>query len=207
MVILDDKPDADAAIRPFMASIDAAVVQQMFGDDMRLFESLLTRMLREYADLALPVSVLPEQSFRHQLKRRAHKLKGSAGMIGATAVARIAGAAETALQKDRPAEEVERILIQLALALTTLREEAQPWLSKPPETDPAAAAADIVTADLEELSTLLETQNLAAVDKFSALSPALHQVLDAVRFERLRSAVDDLDFQLGAELLRKAVTG
>jgi PAS domain S-box-containing protein len=203
MVILAGQPD-DAGTKPFIASIDAAVVQQMFGEDRALFESLLKRMLREYADFALPLAVGSDQGLRGELKARAHKLKGSAGMIGASSVARFAGAAETALQNDRPADVVERILRQLAQALTTLREEARPLLGKSPETA-AAAAADIDPTDIEELSVLLESQNLAAVDKFSSLSPSLHAMLDTARFERLRSAVDDLDFQLGAELLRKAV--
>jgi CheY-like chemotaxis protein len=83
MVILDSKPAYHAAGRPLMSSIDAGVVQQMFGDDMSLFKSLLARMLREFADLALPLSVSPDdEAARNQLKERTHKLKGSAGMIG-----------------------------------------------------------------------------------------------------------------------------
>ncbi len=45
-----------ATDRPkLMPSIDAGVVQQMFGDDLTLFKSLLVRLLQEYADLAVPV--------------------------------------------------------------------------------------------------------------------------------------------------------
>jgi len=33
----------------------------------------------------------------------------------------------------------------------------------------------------------------------------LSELVGAVRFERLRDAVDNLDFQLGAELLRQTV--
>ena len=76
-----------------MPSVDAVVVQQMFGDDVPMFKSLMARMLREFADLALPTSAsADDQSARDGLKGRAHKLKGSAGMIGATRVMRLAGA-------------------------------------------------------------------------------------------------------------------
>ena len=193
-----------------MVSIDAGVVQQMFGDDLPMFKSLLARMLRDFADLALPTCVsADDQATRSEIKARTHKLKGSAGMIGATKVMRLAGAAEVALQDFRPADFVEGILKQLALALTTLREEAGPWLEMP-EPDGGAGAKlvqppTIRDADIEELCALLESQNLAAIDKFGLLSPSLSELVGAVRFDRLRDALDNLNFQLGAELLRETL--
>ena len=205
MVILDSKPAQHTGSGPLMSSIDAGVVQQMFGDDISLFESLLVRLLRDYADLALPILVLPDDdTARNALKLRTHKLKGSAGMIGATNVARFAGAAETALQQARP---VDGILSKLATALITLREEARPLLAaqsgravktgKTKNDDPK-----MNYADLEELCTLVESQNLAALDKFAALSPVLIECMDAARYDRLSDALSNLDFRLGTELLR-----
>jgi hypothetical protein len=55
------------------------------------------------------------------------------------------------------------------------------------------------------IAYLLESQNLAAVDKFAVLSSALSELVGAVRFDRLRDAIDNLDFQLGAELLHQAL--
>jgi HPt (histidine-containing phosphotransfer) domain-containing protein len=191
-----------------MPSIDAGVVQQMFGDDVPMFKSLLTRMLREFADLALPASVSAhDQSARDGLKARAHKLKGSAGMIGATRVMRLAGAAEKALQESRSIDIVDGILAQLAAALTTLREEANSLLEKsePRAESPVRMAdrPDIGAAHIAELCALLECQNIAAIDKFGLLAPSLSVMVGAARFDRLREAIDDLNFQLGAELLRE----
>jgi two-component system, sensor histidine kinase and response regulator len=205
MVILDSKPAQHTGSGPLISSIDAGVVQQMFGDDISLFESLLVRLLKDYADLALPIFVLPDDDIaRNALRLRTHKLKGSAGMIGATNVARFAGAAETALQQARPAD---GILSKLAAALITLREEARPLLERQsgPTVKTGTARSDcpnIDNADLEELYTLVESHNLAALDKFTALSPLLIEVLDAARYERLSDALANLDFRVGAELLR-----
>jgi PAS domain S-box-containing protein len=210
MVILDTQPARQATNGPLMASIDAGVVQQMFGDDLPMFKSLLARMLRDFADLALPIAVPPDdETTRNEIKARTHKLKGSAGMIGATKVMRLAGAAEAALQDSRPAEFVEGILRQLAMALTTLREEAECLLARP-EPDAAAGAEavqrpNIGNADIEELCALLECQNLAAIDKFDFISSSLSGLVGAVRFDRLRDAIDNLNFQLGAELLRETL--
>jgi PAS domain S-box-containing protein len=211
IVVLDTKPACHAVDGPLMSSIDAGVVKQMFGDDLSLFKSLLARMLRDYADLALPISVSPDdQTIRSQLQGRTHKLKGSAGMIGATKVMLLAGAAEEALQECRPVDIVEGILRQLSSALTTLREEAEVVLARQPQrhADSGAKVANppnIGSADIDELCGLLESQNLAAVDKFALLSVSLSETLTVARFERLRDAIDDLDFQRGAKLLREAV--
>jgi PAS domain S-box-containing protein len=210
IVVLGTKPAGHAVDAPLMSCIDAGVVKQMFGEDVALFKSLLARMLRDYADLALPISVSPDdQTLRSQLQGRAHKLKGSAGMIGATRVMRLAGVAEQALQECRPVNIVEGILRQLSSALTTLREEAEVLLARQPERDADTGARvakppNISTADIDELCALLESQNLAAVDKFAVLSLSLSETLSAARFDRLRDAIVDLDFQGGAELLREA---
>jgi PAS domain S-box-containing protein len=208
MVFDDRKAESGHSDRPFIRSIDAAVVQQMFGDDLSLFKSLLTRMLRDYTEFALPRAVsLTDEPACQELRGRAHKLKGSAGMIGATMVMRLAGAVERALQENRSADVVEGILRKLAAALCTLRDESKTVLN-----DSAAASVTTnrvtpvaVSADeLVDLGTLLETQNLAAVEKFGSLAPALEEMLETECFERLRDAVENLDFQLGADLLRNA---
>jgi CheY-like chemotaxis protein len=209
MVIFDAKPAHHATGGPLMPSIDGAVVQQMFGDDMSLFKSLLSRVLREFADLALPFSVASDdEAARDQLKGRTHKLKGSSGMIGATRIMRLAGAAEVALQDGRPADLIEEILRQLAQALTTLREEATIFLIAPEPSEGVVTNHPIISnADIDELCGLLECQNLSAIDKFGLLSPSLSEVVGAVRFDRLREAIENLNFQLAAELLRETLKG
>jgi signal transduction histidine kinase/DNA-binding response OmpR family regulator/HPt (histidine-containing phosphotransfer) domain-containing protein len=213
MVFDDAKSASNDAGRPFLRSIDAGVVQQMFGDDLALFKSLLARMLRDYSDLSLPIAVSPgDPDARRLLKERTHKLKGSAGLIGATSVMRYAAAAERALQESRPPDVVEGILKKLAAALTSLRDDARRMLDEVP-LKPGSAPGDashslrIDSADLDELCELLESQNLAAVEKFAVMSARLAELLDAAQFERLRGAVENLDFQIGAELLRGEAPG
>jgi CheY-like chemotaxis protein/HPt (histidine-containing phosphotransfer) domain-containing protein len=206
-MVFDDKKSESEYSRPFLRSIDAAVVQQMFGEDLSLFKSLLARMLRDYAEFALPqIVALTDEAACRYLQGRAHKLKGSAGMIGATMVMRLAGAVERALQENRSADVLEGILKKLAVSLCILREEAKVmWDNKPASGAVAHRSVTRVSADeLMDFGTLLETQNLAAVEKFTSLTPALEEMLDANCFARLRDAVENLDFQLGADLLRSA---
>jgi PAS domain S-box-containing protein len=194
----------------FMPSIDPAVVQQMFGDDLTLFKSVLGRMLREYADLSLPNCIsLDDEASRTLLAARAHKLKGGAGMIGANRIMRLAGAAETTLLKDRSLGAIETILQQLASALTTLREEAEPYLERRPaneanSTHVAGGLQHIKTAEIDELCTLLDARNLSAIERFNAVSQSLRENLHSARFDRLSEAIDNLDFTQAAALLREA---
>jgi PAS domain S-box-containing protein len=214
MVLTERKLASGDGSRPRIPSIDAAIVQQMFGDDVALFRSVLTRLLDEYADFpSLVFDSLDDRATRDRIEARMHRLKGGAGMIGATTVMRLAGAAETAFHNDRSTQVLEDVVRHLAEALVTLRDEARPFLDWEPEREPersvessdeVSGKSKVRAADIDEMCRLLENQNLAALDKFNLLSLRLSEDLGAVRFDRLRAAVEDLDFQLGAELLRAA---
>jgi hypothetical protein len=56
-------------------------------------------------------------------------------------------------------------------------------------------------AEIDDLSVLLDSRNLAALDKFALLSPSLCELLGPVRFDRLSGAVEKMDFPLAARLL------
>ena len=217
MVLLDAKRSAGVAESPFISSVDAGIVQRIFGDDLALFKSLLHRMLIDFADFAVPVAVPGDDDDRRKtLEARAHKLKGSAGLLGATKVMRLAAALEAALNGSRPVEVIDGILKQLAESLTTLRDEAQPMLRRASDgegrtgairsRDATGLPAESISAreQIDELCALLDHQNLAALDKFAALSTTLPGLIGDVCFERLREAVEDLDFKGSVELLREA---
>jgi HPt (histidine-containing phosphotransfer) domain-containing protein len=195
---------------PVIPSIDSDVLHQLFGDDSSLFLSLLGRVLREYAAFEVPCSgSLDDGHSRKALQLRAHKLKGSAGVIGATSLRQLAGAVEGALIEGRPSEVVERALKQLASALATLRAESLPYLKSGPAEENSVSAATSADFDqgaeaMDELRGFLDHHNLAAVDAFDALVPRLGALLSSERLGRLRNAIDDLDFPLGAQLLREA---
>jgi PAS domain S-box-containing protein len=208
LIRADDPAVGQIAGAPLMSSIDASVVQQMFGGDTALFESLAWRLLREYADLAVPILNLTDEAggSRHELQQRIHKLKGSAGMIGASTVAKIAGAAEAALQKDRP---LEGIMTKLAAALIVLQADLQllseSRSNQAPQKDKTADdTPSLSSIDIEDLYQLLQSHNLAAVAKCSEFASGLIARLGAVEFERLRAAVDQLDFLRASQLLLDA---
>jgi hypothetical protein len=68
----------------------------------------------------------------------------------------------------------------------------------------AGSGSEADAAQLDELCALLERQDLEALEKFKALSLSLKGLLGALRFDRLRDAIDNLDFRQGLQLLCEA---
>jgi CheY-like chemotaxis protein len=193
---------------PIPGSLDAHVVKQMFGDDMELFRKLLERLIRDFADLSLTLTPVPEDEGSIALLRdRAHKLKGSSGMIGAWNVARIAGALKAALITNVAENGTREILEHLASALTTLAQESQAYSQGRGQIQsgvlPGADAGQrICIGDLDELRMLIETQDLSASDKFAEMMWWLRRQLDPIRFAKLVQSFDELDFGLAAQILK-----
>jgi CheY-like chemotaxis protein len=207
-IVIQDKKSAAGRTASGMKTIDANTVKQMYGDDEALFKSLLGRVLRDYVEFALPITVdASDEAAREHLKSRLHKFKGSAAVVGASTVQRYAGAAERAIDDGQPPDFVEAILRELAAAFTELREEAQPMLIEVAAPSDQAVgvlapdAAPMTAAMLDELRELLDTQNLAALDHFNTVADSLKATVGELRFERLREAIEMLDFCLATELL------
>ena len=112
------------------SQLDATVARAVFGDDTALFVSLLSRLARDFSEFAVPVCVeLYDPATLAHLAGRLHKLSGGAGVIGATQIHRLAGAAEAALTAGQARENVEPLLRQLAAAFVALGEELAPMLA------------------------------------------------------------------------------
>jgi PAS domain S-box-containing protein len=187
-----------------MPSLDAAVVAPLLGDGPALLESLVSRLLDEYADLAAPESDGPRATARTgpELPRRLHKLKGSAAMIGATALAGLAGDAETALRKNRPLQD---LMTKLADALVTLRDELHRLAKTPTEPDEdtvvASGRGSGDGCEIDGLYALLKSQDISAVARCGEITRLLLARLGAAQFEALRTSVDHLDFASAAQVL------
>ena len=109
---------------PEIEGIASADVRARLGGDFALFRSLLTRLLDEFSDLSLCGTAHDTDALAH-CRARLHKLKGSAGMLGADVIQALAGEGEAAFASGdfaRAAPMATRIAIQLQ----RLREQALP---------------------------------------------------------------------------------
>jgi CheY-like chemotaxis protein len=209
-VCIGTSPEHGPGIETGFSNIDSKVARQMFGEDTRLFTSLLARVLRDFREFMLPGSVgFADPAGRKQLCARLHKFRGSAGVVGAHIVHRLAGAAEEALATGQPREIVDSLLQQLAAAFTALSDEVQPMLDVNAAKDAVAArecsaSPPATQATLQDLLDLLDGRNLEALDRFNAEASSLSGTLSGPSFAQLRAAIEGLDFEVAAQLLRGA---
>jgi PAS domain S-box-containing protein len=207
-VCIGTAPERRPGIETGFSNIDSKVARQMFGEDTGLFTSLLGRVLRDFPEFIVPgVSFPAEAAGRRQLCVRLHKFRGSAGVVGAHIVHRLAGAAEEALETGQPREIVESLLAQLAAAFTSLCEEVQPMLDVNAAKDAVAARESSASppatqATIQDLLDLLDGRNLEALDRFNEVASSLSATLDGASFAQLRASIEGLDFEVAAELLR-----
>jgi signal transduction histidine kinase/CheY-like chemotaxis protein/HPt (histidine-containing phosphotransfer) domain-containing protein len=203
-----------------LPSLDAALLRKMYGQEVGFVTSLLRRVLQKYADFGQPPTApLDDAAARDELRRRLHKLKGSAGLLGATHLMQCASAAEMAVQDGCDPQLLGPALRRLSSAYCILRAEAQPPMdqSKPlAQTVPMAVRVahpeDPVLEDcnrrhrlgqdIAQLCELLDHQDLQAIDRFHELTQSWHELPQMAQFEHVREAIETLHFTLASEQLR-----
>ena len=198
-----EEPTPFARPWPEIDGIDSPDVSRRLGGDSVLFRSMLKRLLEEFDDVVVAES--DAASARSQAARM-HKLKGSAGMLGARDIHRLATAAEAAC---RAGDGVQAVAHSVALAahLRRLKENAAAFLTDAAVRDelPNVVSAGVTDPrDVTELIKLLRQQSMSAMKKFVALSPGLEQLLGTRAHKRMCDHVENLRFSDAAQLLDDA---
>jgi PAS domain S-box-containing protein len=187
---------------PALDGIDRDDVFSRLMGDFGLFCSMLTRLLEEFSELAIPGAADDPETLSLQ-RGRMHKLKGSAGMLGAKEIQQLAGEAEAACAAGE-IEQVAELSMRLAAHLQRLRRDAALALAAVPMRSRAGRAQDCAVVEPEavaELVDLLRRQSLAAVDRFTSMSPGLRRLLGQGSYERVRDHLDNLRFDAAADAL------
>ncbi|OJV61572.1 MAG: hypothetical protein BGO22_00165 [Hydrogenophaga sp. 70-12] len=201
-------PRAPAGDWPAIEGIDAAAARRQLGGDLSLFQRLLARLLAEHGDwAALPPGAADrwDGEARMAWRARAHRLRGSAGVLGALALSRAATALETALEPGGEPAPAGAALAAVHAAFDALRVAVPAEATRPrpvplatPGPDPDAPA---LAAQLERLAEQLATQDLDGVETFEACRAALEVHFGAERVAALAAAIDGLDFATARRLL------
>jgi PAS domain S-box-containing protein len=169
------------------------------GGDLELFIRMLGWLLNDYRDLPAELAPaglgarLQDPLQRQHLSARVHKLRGTAGTLGAHALKDAATATEAALQ--RPGADASAAARSLLGALLQLTAACQPVIEAlAPQNAAAPPISPLSQAALDELRGLLGAQDFAALDRFYCLESALNAGLPASDFAALQTAVSQLDF-------------
>jgi len=198
-----DTPTPEALPWPEIEGIDGLDVRERLGNDFGLFRSMLKRLLDEFSDVSIPISVEgPVELAVHA--SRMHKLRGSAGILGAKGIHQLAGEAEAACAAGNVERSVD-LATRLVIKLQRLGECAAPLLvTAPAQAEDPSAATSGDSLDPQVLANfvgLLRQQSMSAIERFTGLSPQLQRLLSKGSFELVRQHIDNLQFSDAANAL------
>ena len=208
---LVNSPAPGSSPWPLIDGINTNDVARRLGSDVPLFLSLLRSLLAEFGGLAEdPDLRLDVPAQRQALSARMHKLRGSAGTIGALELHRLAAAAEQALRSPQAdaasaVHAVGRSLARLATQCRSVLATQQTTADgEAADTGPAPLPAVDCDARVQGLVQGLLRQDLAALDIFRSLEPALRAVMGAQATRGLAAALDMLEFSRALALLAQS---
>jgi diguanylate cyclase (GGDEF)-like protein/PAS domain S-box-containing protein len=182
--------------------IDTDDARAHLGGDVDLFRLMLERLLKEYADVMLPSVTLDAPRLAAH-SRRMHKLRGTAGILGAREVGLMAGEVEAACLAGE-VDRASRLTADLAVLLHRLQASTAVTFDAARLRSHEAGLpgiAELEPSALAELVDLLRLQSLSAVDRFSTLTPKLRLLLGKNRYELVRGHMVNLEFSDAATAL------
>jgi PAS domain S-box-containing protein len=188
-----DLRDHPAVHWPAIDGIDSADARERLGDDLVLFRSILRRLFDEFTDLPIPQASDDAAALAVHTGRM-HKLRGSAGILGAKAIQQLAGDAEAACAAGE-VEQAARLASSLVEQLRRLRQSAAPaFIVVPFEEEALPRGAELKPQDLADFVDLLRQQSLSAIDRFGSISPQLRRLMSKESYELVRDHIDKLQF-------------
>ena len=191
---------------PRIDGITEDATADRFSHDIPLFLEMLQRLFSEFTRAAFEGIRSPAGSYdREAFATRMHRLRGSAGILGAARLQQLAGEAEQRCLAPIGPWELEQMLDTILASAADLARAAQPVLSAHVvATQPAVrdASLGLMRDDLRRLQELLVHQDLAALAAVDQLAVSLRNTLGATRFETMQQCVRRFEFARASELLR-----
>jgi len=195
----------------------------LLGHNRDFFFALLGDFARDFGAVAHQVRQDLASGDATAATRRLHALRGLAGNIGAIGLAQAAGELESALRAQTAGPEVEARLGTFTSQMVAILTAITPWLAPSEENPPGTGVTGVtgvtgitglagvsgvdgppLALDPDQLATLREALarcDLAALDLFSDLQPALSGILGPTQGRQLAAAIHDLRFEAAAALL------
>jgi len=207
--LIDQAPGEGAAASgpwPQIDGIDECDVRARLGDNVELFRMILGRLLEDFSDLETPAAAEDAAALGAQTARM-HKLKGSAGVLGAKAIQQLAAEAEQAGAAGNLGS-LRELTARLAVQLHQLSLSAAAMLAAapPPAADAAPDEEWLDPRQLVELVQSLRLQNLSALKRFNSVAPQLRRILGSTSFDLVRQHMDRLQFDEAANALENGAS-
>jgi PAS domain S-box-containing protein len=203
----DNPPgQADLQLWPSVPGLEVREIARDLNYDLPEYAVMLARLLRDGAQTCgLDARLLEHDEGRAQLAARVHKLRGSAGVLGAKTLFQHASDLDNALRRNEPEavtlplwQALRQCYSELSAALAPFIERTQAQSAVEASQPTAAGPAD---AQLRQLLELLQNNDLAALKRVNELAANLKAALGDQDFATLQAAVSELNFAKAAELI------
>ncbi|WP_445682526.1 Hpt domain-containing protein [Radicibacter daui] len=179
-----------------MATIDWAGARKRLGGNEALLRALIGSLLENAGGLLASSRSFLAAGDARQAARLLHGLRGSSVNVGWTSLAELAGDAEKAIAT-RDENRTSQLLQSIEQEIAGFSTGA--GLAGEPEEDVPAGLPD--EKNLVALRANLAAGNMAALDLFSSLKPALKASMAADQWANLAAAMSRLDFQAASAAL------
>jgi two-component system, sensor histidine kinase and response regulator len=180
-------------------SLDIFNVQQLFspvaGDATRTKKmvELIFKLVDNFNQNVGKVRQMWRQGQQKEMAGLLHTMRGSIGMLGAKRFIAVAHELEVLLP-DNDTPQIEMLIAQVEEELKLLISTAQQWLAGQSTLVEDNIITLIRVEQLDYLMQLLREQNMAALDLYNNLQPALDKYLSPDSSAALNNAMNHLDF-------------
>ncbi len=207
----------DEGQKALLSSDTLARLRQVIGLDVdaglrltrnreKLYLSLLGKYVTNQRDFAVQLEAALSSSDWETAVRLAHTLKGVSGQIGAASLSTMGQLIEHALKQREPPEVLAKLNEQIAEMLRLLI--AGITAAMPGEVSVPLLASSINVEELREICQRLQeqitTSDFASGHLIDAYEPLLRVGLGS-RFEKIRTSIQDFDFEQAATELDAAI--
>jgi CheY-like chemotaxis protein len=198
---------------PDLPGFDVAAGLARTGQNGSLYRKLLEKFSARYHTFADEFALAQADADALAAQRAAHTLKGSAGNIGANSVSAVAAELESAAAPGGAPDDIKHaldvVLIELGKALSVLDSHLA---AEQPESgateEQAVESQEALDPLLDELASLLEDCDTAALDLVEKLESELPGTVDRSELRALVTAIESYDFanaKAKLDALRKAL--
>lgn len=198
--------DYEEATWPIITGLQSP--SQLLDGDISLLASALQLLFQEHGNIEtyLDTNTKFQNEDTQVLAAQVHKLRGSAGLIGAQSLSDAAEKAEHALRAG--SENITEHLLTLGQQLKSLRDHSARFLDQYQNTKGTVTYEEITAnkgnlneAHLAAFITMLENNDISALTKFDEYVADIQLMLDEAEFEQFQGCMNQLNFEQALSLL------
>ncbi|QIR14975.1 response regulator [Shewanella aestuarii] len=185
---------------PEVVGLNIDKAKELMLGDKTLFMRVLDDLLHDFVNLmATPDNHIDNNAeARARLASQTHKLRSSAGMVGAEKLQQLAAEAEHLLRTND--EQAKETLIALSLELKALQEASMDILASWKKDEfktlaPNDKAPLLQQELLTDLLQRLKNKDLSAIDIFDKHSESFRNVFNDKQFSEIETSIYKLDFE------------